>query len=135
MAGINGNLAQNGEFGETDADSLATLLLKLQVELADIAQLIEAAEAVLCSGDHDANDVHPTDVAVIQGMDLAIQKARGLGDFLAELSVRMPQDWLIDTTTALNVITLTDMQQRLLPRQAPSESVEFAKAAGDTELF
>ncbi|WP_419909619.1 hypothetical protein [Hoeflea sp.] len=45
----------------------------------------------------------------------------------------MPQDWLIDTTTALNVLTLTDLQQRLRPY--PVVEAEQRVAGGDTELF
>ncbi|MCY6382413.1 hypothetical protein [Hoeflea prorocentri] len=131
MTGIAGQAVDMGDVDLSAEETLTELLLKLQVELTDIAQLIEAAEHVLC-GDEGA-PVDPQDIAVVQGMDLAIQRVKGLGDFLAELSTRLPGEMLIDTTTALNVLKLADMQQRLKPGLRPvtqSESV-----AGDTELF
>ena len=134
MAGTRENLAKTGgEASERAAESLTTLLLKLQLELAEVAQLIEAAEAVLCRVHGDGKHVNPEDVPVIQGMDLAIQKTKGLSDFLAELAGDAPQDWLIDTTTALNVLTLSELQQRLRPY--PVRDTELRQAAGDTELF
>ncbi|WP_419909617.1 hypothetical protein [Hoeflea sp.] len=79
MAGTGNNLAKSSDHSsEQTAQSLTTLLLKLQLELAEVAQLIEAAEAVLCKVHGDGKHVNPEDIPVIQGMDLAIQKTRGL---------------------------------------------------------
>jgi hypothetical protein len=53
---------------------------------------------------------------VMQGIDLAVQKAHGLADFLEGIGDRLEPDQLIDISTALNVITLEDMKRRLAPR-------------------
>ena len=131
MTGIAGQAVDNSAVDASSDETLTALLLKLQVELSEIAQLIEAAEHVLC-GDDDT-PVDPQDIVVVQGMDLAIQRVKGLGDFLAELSSRLPGDVLVDTTTALNVLKLTDMRQRLKPGLCSVAATE--PAAGDTELF
>ena len=131
MTGIAGQVAEDHVLDTSADETLTALLLKLQVELSEIAQLIEAAEHVLC-GDSDT-PVDPQDMVVVQGMDLAIQRVNGLGDFLSELSSRLPADVLIDTTTALNVLKLADMQQRLKPGLLTVGQSE--PAAGDTELF
>lgn len=134
MAGTGENLAKKDvEASGQAAESLTTLLLKLQLELAEVAQLIEAAEVVLCRVHGDGKHVNPEDIPVIQGMDLAIQKTKGLSDFLAELAGDARQDVLIDTTTALNVLTLSELHQRLRPY--PVRNAEAQKDAGDTELF
>ncbi|MDA4847503.1 hypothetical protein [Hoeflea poritis] len=134
MAGTGQNLAKKDvEASDQAAESLTTLLLKLQLELAEVAQLIEAAEVVLCRVHGDGKHVNPEDLPVIQGMDLAIQKTKGLSDFLAKLAGDTPQDLLIDTTTALNVLKLSEMQQRLRPY--PVKDGGSRHDAGDTEMF
>lgn len=117
------------------AESVAVLLSKIQSELSEIAVLVEAIEPVLSASSVSAATPTGPDMAALQGIDLAIQKTRGLADFLAELCSGMPQDWLVDMTTALNVLKLTDMQSRLHPAQPKSGGESLAKAVGDLDLF
>jgi hypothetical protein len=117
------------------AESVAVLLSKIQSELSEIAGLVEAIEPVLTAATASAVTPSGPDVRALQGIDLAIQKTRGLADFLAELCSGMPQDWLIDMTTALNVLKLTEMQSRLHPSQPQCNGEGLAKAVGDLDLF
>ncbi len=116
-------------------DTLGDLLLKCQSELTDIANLIEAAEQVLCGPETSTSTVAASNVVAVQGMDLAIQKVHGLGEFLAELSSTLPQQYLIDTTTALNVVKLADMQRRLRTSLQNQEPDSDPVNAGDIDLF
>ncbi len=115
------------------AESLVVLLSKIQLELSEIVGLLKAIEPAVGNGLEAVGDLHGSDAAALQGLDLAIQKADGLADFMAELSAGMPQDWLIDVSTALNVLKLTELQNRLHP--APVAGENLAKAVGDVDLF
>lgn len=119
--------------GEMPAESLAVLLSKIQIELSEIAGLMKAIEPVIDGG--AGAPIGGSGVEALQGLDLAIQKAHGLADFLAELSAGMPQDWLIDVTTALNVLKLTELQNRLHPARLQNPDEGFSKAVGDVDLF
>lgn len=117
------------------AESLVILLSKIQAELSEIAGLMKAIEPVIEGGTASTLSVDGSDVEAMQGLDLAIQKAHGLADFLAELCAGMPQDWLIDVTTALNVLKLTELQNRLHPGASQEANEPLAKAVGDVDLF
>jgi len=120
---------------EMPAESLAILLSKIQIELSEIARLMKAIEPVIEGRSTSMAAANGSDIEALQGLDLAIQKAHGLADFLAELCAGMPQDWLIDVTTALNVLKLTELQNRLHPGPSHNASEPLAKAVGDVDLF
>lgn len=117
------------------AESLAILLSKIQIELFEIARLMKEIEPVIEGRSTSMAAANGSDIEALQGLDLAIQKAHGLADFLAELCAGMPQDWLIDVTTALNVLKLTELQNRLHPGPSHNASEPLAKAVGDVDLF
>jgi len=115
-------------------EPLAVILMKVQRELAEIAELMRAIEPVFADVDRSREEYSAADVAALQGLDLAIQKTLGLADFLTELSSGLPQEWLIDVTTALNVLKLSELQSRLLPTHSRVDP-ERSRAVGDLDLF
>ncbi len=120
--------------GDGPDEPLAVLLMKIQNELAEIAELMQAIEPVFNNAGAQRAKFSGADIAALQGLDLAIQKTRGLADFLTELSSGLPQDWLIDVTTALNVLKLSELQSRLLP-SGKDVDADRPRAVGDLDLF
>ncbi|MBD9373882.1 hypothetical protein IB238_14740 [Rhizobium sp. ARZ01] len=118
-------------------ESLPAVLMRVVSELYDVACLVERIEPLLGDlhpevGQDDAADR----IKVLQGIDLAVQKARGLADFIGQVTADMPDGWAVDVTTALNLVKLTDMQKALSNgAERHGHSQPFAKASGDFEAF
>jgi hypothetical protein len=72
---------------------------------------------------------------VLQGIDLAVQKTRGLAEFIDTITASIPESWLVDVTTALNLVKLADMQKALGNGLRHGHSQPISRAAGDFEEF
>jgi hypothetical protein len=57
------------------------VLARISEELVDVAQLIERLEPLLSNGRSTEFLASPDHMRVMQGIDLAVQKARGLAGF------------------------------------------------------
>lgn len=117
-------------------EPLAELLNRAGAELRDVAITIERLEPMLENEDV-ASSVDATEhMKLLQGIDLAVQKSRGLADFLESMSAEVDVEQLVDATTALNLITLSDLKKRL---SSPAKTTVFAdnsyKASGDLDFF
>lgn len=115
-------------------EALPEILMRVVSELHDVAYLIERIEPFLS----DANGIIDTAdrMMVLQGIDLAVQKARGLAEFIDTVTASIPEEILIDVTTALNLVKLADMQKALsggMYRHGHSQPI--TRAAGDFDLF
>ena len=118
-------------------ESLPDVLMRIVSELHDVAYLIERIEPQLNavqSGDH----VHDAAerMMVMQGIDLAVQKTRGLAEFIDTITAGIPENWIVDVTTALNLVKLADMQKALsngMLRHGHSQPI--SRVAGDFEAF
>ena len=115
-------------------ESLPEVLMRLVSELHDVAYLIERIEPFLS----DANDgiIETADrMMVLQGIDLAVQKARGLAEFIDTITADIPSDWMVDVSTALSLVKLADMQKALTNGLRHGHSQPLSKAAGDFDFF
>ncbi|WP_137156715.1 hypothetical protein [Rhizobium sp. FKL33] len=116
-------------------ESLPEILMRVVSELHDVAYLIERIEPFLTN----ANGVDFMDAAdrmmVLQGIDLAVQKTRGLAEFIDTVTASIPEETLIDITTALNLVKLADMQRALSGGTRRGHSQPIIKTAGDCDLF
>ncbi len=116
-------------------ESLPEVLMRIVTELHDVAYLIERIEPQLWSGHGSATD--PADkMMVLQGVDLAVQKTRGLAEFIDTITASIPDTCLVDISTAVNLIKLADMKKALgsgLLRHGHSQPL--TKASGDFEAF
>ena len=116
-------------------EALPEILMRVVSELHDVAYLIERIEPFLS----DASDgiIASADrIMVLQGIDLAVQKARGLAEFMDTVTASIPEDILVDVTTALNLVKLADMQKSLsggMHRHGHSQPL--SRVAGDIDLF
>ena len=117
-------------------EPLQEVMSRISSELVDVAELIERLEPLLSNGRSTEFLASPDHMRIMQGIDLAVQKARGLADFIDGIGERLDEEHLIDITTALNLITLEDMKRRLKAsiHAAPSAEI-YQKASGDLEFF
>lgn len=117
-------------------EPLAEILNRVGAELRDVAILIERLEPLLENEDI-ANNVDAMEhMKLLQGIDLAVQKSRGLADFLESMSGEVDVEQLIDITTALNLITLSDLKKRLASSDKTTVSADtYEKASGDLDFF
>ena len=98
---------------EGPQEPLNDVMARISSELLDVAELIERLEPLLSSGHSTEFLASPDHMRVMQGIDLAVQKARGLAEFIEGIGGRLDATHLIDITTALNLVTLEDMKRRL----------------------
>lgn len=121
----------------TDAldESLPEVLMRLVSELHDVAYLIERVEPqILEVGGADILK-SPDTVKILQGIDLAVQKTRGLAEFIDTITGDIPEDWRVDVSTALSLVKLADMQKSLANGLRHGHSQPLNKAAGDFDFF
>jgi hypothetical protein len=115
-------------------ESLPEVLMRLVSELHDVAYLIERIEPQVLelggAGLHSADSVK-----VLQGIDLAVQKTRGLAEFIDTVTASIPSDWMVDLSTALSLVKLADMQKALANGVRHGHSQPLNKAAGDFDFF
>ncbi|MBU2329600.1 MAG: hypothetical protein KJ755_19960 [Alphaproteobacteria bacterium] len=127
----NENLAGNQDTRE----ELPEILMRIVSELHDVAYLIERVEPHLLELGGPTILEHPDSLKVLQGIDLAVQKARGLAEFVDTITGTIPSDWMIDMTTALSLVKLADMQKALGAGLRHGHSQPLVQAGGDFDFF
>ncbi len=115
--------------------SLPEILMRLVSELHDIAYLIERVEPQLIDLGGMAILESPESIKVIQGIDLAVQKVRGVAEFVDTITATIPDSWTVDISTALSLVKLAEMQKTLATGLRHGHSQPLSKAAGDFDLF
>lgn len=119
----------------TMQEALPAILTRIVAELHDIAYLIERIEPQLL----DLSEVNvlesPDAMKVLQGIDLAVQKTRGIAEFIDTISGEVSDGWMVDVATALSLVKLTEMQKALSGGLRHAHSQPLAKAAGDFDFF
>ncbi|MGY5778576.1 chemotaxis protein CheT [Rhizobium sp. LEGMi135b] len=121
-------------------ETLPAILLRIVSELHDVAYLIERIEPQLLDIS-DANILaSPEAMKVVQGIDLAVQKTRGIAEFIDTIAGTMPEGWTVDLATALSLVKLTEMQKALsggggYHTHSQPMAQPMAKAAGDFDFF
>src|SRR3546814_20673587 len=71
----------------------------------------------------------------MQGIDLAVQKTRGLAEFVDTITATIPGDWVVDVSTALSLVKLADMHKALASGTRYGHYQPPRKDAGDWHLF
>lgn len=118
-------------------EALPEVLMRIVSELHDVAYLVERIEPHLSSSEHPGVMSEEDRMMVLQGIDLAVQKTRGLAEFIDTITAGIPEDWLVDTTIALSLVKLADMQKSLAAgsHQRHGHSQPISKASGEFEFF
>jgi hypothetical protein len=117
-------------------ESLPEVMNRIVSELHDVAYLIERVEPQVLELGGDQLLQHPDSIKVLQGIDLAVQKTRGIAEFIENIVATMPAEWQVDASVALNLVKLADMKKALAsdgPRPAHSQPLDHA--AGDFDFF
>lgn len=116
-------------------EKLPDVLMRVVSELHDVAYLIERIEPQLLeiggAGVLQSADA----MKVLQGIDLAVQKTRGLAEFIDTITADIPDGWTVDLTTALSLIKLAEMHKALSSGMRHGHSQPLSKAAGDFDFF
>ena len=121
--------------GLTD-DALPDVLMRVVSELHDVAYLIERIEPELLElSGGEALMSSPDCLKVMHGIDLAVQKTRGLAEFIDTITASVPGDWHVNLATALNLVKLADMKHALATGRRHGHSQPLNKAAGDFDFF
>ena len=116
-------------------EALSDILMRIVSELHDVAYLIERIEPQLLElgGAEILNS--PDARKVMQGIDLAVQKSRGLAEFIDTITGEIPLGWTVDVATALSLVKLAEMQKALGGSTRHGHSQPLSKAAGDFDFF
>ena len=116
-------------------EALPDVLMRIVSELHDVAYLIERIEPQLAAIHGEVPEHAAERMMVLQGIDLAVQKTRGLAEFLDTVTGSIPENWVVDVTTALNLVKLADMRKALGNGLRHGHSQPLGKAAGEFEFF
>jgi hypothetical protein len=116
-------------------EALPAILLRIVSELHDIAYLIERIEPQLLEVTGINGLESPDAMKVMQGIDLAVQKTRGIAEFIDTISTEIPEALMVDVATALSLVKLSEMKKALGGSTSHGHSQPLNKAAGDFDFF
>ncbi|MGG7516915.1 chemotaxis protein CheT [Allorhizobium undicola] len=116
-------------------ESLPQILMRVVTELHDVAYLIERIEPQILEIGGPKILESTEALKVLQGIDLAVQKARGLAEFIDTITADVPEGWTVDMTTALSLVKLAEMQRALGDGLRHGHSQPINKASGDFDFF
>lgn len=118
---------------------LVEVLMRLVSELHDVAALVERLEPQLLEARDSDIPKSPDSMKMLQGIDLALQKTRGLAEFIHAVAGSCGDNWTVDIATALNLVKLTDMRAALAGGRESGirddVSLSPKKSTGDLDLF
>ncbi|WP_320200960.1 chemotaxis protein CheT [Agrobacterium sp. rho-13.3] len=126
------HIAEHAGFSAFE-EALPDVLMRVVSELHDVAYLIERIEPELLEVTSGA--VSHEGMKLLQGIDLAVQKTRGLAEFIDTITGSIPLDWAVDVSTALSLVKLAEMQKALGAGLRHGHSQPLDKASGDIDLF
>ncbi|MCM2472792.1 hypothetical protein HGO38_04785 [Rhizobium sp. CG5] len=116
-------------------EALPEILMRIVSELHDVAYLIERIEPQMLELGGTNVLESPDSVKVMQGIDLAVQKTRGIAEFIDTITGTIPNEWVVDLSTAISLVKLADMQKALSSGVRHGHSQPLGKAAGDFDFF
>ncbi|MGB8276976.1 MAG: hypothetical protein WCF20_03445 [Methylovirgula sp.] len=82
-------------------------------ELAELAVAIHRLQVLISPLLNEAALRNPAHLQELQDIDHIYQRVGNLAEFLAALSLILPQQWVLDPSTASQVITLSALASRL----------------------
>ena len=126
----------NGCVTPTPASAIKPLVDVLHAtarEATSLGQLACDLQAALSPLERTAGHAQQK-VEDLQSLDLLVQRLYGLADFLNALVPSLPIEWTSDVSKAAQVVTLSDMAQRLSCLDSTQNYVDV-KEAGLLELF
>jgi hypothetical protein len=128
------NIVSPPEPADTE-EALPAVLMRIVSELHDVAYLIERIEPQLIELGGPSILESTEAMKVMQGIDLAVQKTRGIAEFIDTITSGISEDWMVDVATALSLVKLAEMQKALAGGMRHGHSQPLSKAAGDFDFF
>jgi hypothetical protein len=120
-----------------EREPLSEVLARSAAELADLADRTERLQDVMADLVQQCAALGGDATQDMQALDWIAQHLEGLASFLAALAEEAAPGWRIETSAALDALSLAELAHRL--RGGPSASSAAAAAqraaAGDMELF
>ena len=121
----------------TEREPLSEVLARSAAELADLADRTERLQDVMADLVQQCAALGGDATQDMQALDWIAQHLEGLASFLAALAEEAAPGWRIETSAALDALSLAELAHRL--RGGPSATAAAAAAqrvaAGDMELF
>ena len=102
-------------------------------ELADLAAAIHGLQVLISPLLNEAAMRNPVHLQELQDIDHIYQKVGNLAEFLAALALILPRQWMLDPSTASQVITLSALASRL--GLASENSASQGHSSGECDFF
>ena len=101
------------ESAEPTTVAMSDVADRIGNELAELAVAIHRLQVLISPLLNEAALRNPVHLQELQDIDHIYQKVGNLAEFLAALALILPQQWLLDPSTASQVITLSALASRL----------------------
>lgn len=112
-------------------EPIGTVLARIRAELEDIAQRIDANQALIARTGWQRGIADSDYMRAMQDADLSAQRVSGLATYLRAISDAACPQWRVDTSAALAGITLATMAKSL----GGDEQTGRSQDEGDVDLF
>ncbi|MBX9465621.1 MAG: hypothetical protein KL840_22075 [Aquamicrobium sp.] len=116
------------------AESMADVLARIQMELEEIARRIDRNQATIARSTWDVGVADAAYVQAMQDADLSAQRIAGVADFLRAIGDAAHPHWRIDTAAATGTLKLTELA-RSIGQAGLSIQAKDEDTAGDVDLF
>jgi hypothetical protein len=116
------------------AESMADVLARIQLELEEIARRIDRNQATIARSTWDVGAADAAYVQAMQDADLSAQRIAGVADFLRAIGDAAHPQWRIDTAAATGTLKLTELA-RSIGQAGLSIQAKDEDTAGDVDLF
>ena len=121
------------ESAEPTTVAMSDVADRIGNELAELAVAIHRLQVLISPLLNEAALRNPVHLQELQDIDHIYQKVGNLAEFLAALALILPQQWLLDPSTASQVITLSALASRLgFAAEAPYVPEQLS---GDCDFF
>lgn len=119
--------------GSTTTMAMSDVADRIGNELAELAVAIHRLQVLISPLLNEAALRDPAHLQELQDIDRIYQRVGNLAEFLAALSLTLPQQWVLDPSTASRVITLSALATRLGLAESDENATEHP--SGDCDFF
>lgn len=119
--------------GPTTTIAMSDVTDRIGNELAELAVAIHRLQVLISPLLNEAALADPAHLQELQDIDRIYQRVGNLGEFLAALSITLPEQWVLDPSTASRVITLSALATRLGLSESDKNAPEHP--SGDCDFF
>ena len=116
----------------SEQEHLGDVLARSAAELAELADRTERLQDVMADLVQQCAALGGDATQDMQALDWIAQHLEGLASFLGALAEQAPPGWRLDTTDALDALSLAELAHRLRGGPRPVGPV---MASGEMELF